>query len=187
MRLYHAGLQRIKTPNVHYGRKNADFGQGFYLTDDLAFARRWAGRRRDEPAVINVYDLDTEGLSVKEFDRSPDWFDYIFANRMNRPDTRPEDVIIGPIANDTIYETFGITTSGYLKREEALRLLMIGPAFTQIVLKTQAAAGRLTWLDAVIPEPEEIRRAHAAREEEEGVFLRQFAAEMEKIVDGEEP
>ena len=64
---------------------------------------------------------------------------------------------------------------------------MIGPAFTQIVLKTQAAADRLTWRDAVIPEPEEIRRAHAAREEEEGVFLRQFAAEMEKIVDGEEP
>ena len=29
-------------PDITIGRKNADFGQGFYLTDDLDFTRRWA-------------------------------------------------------------------------------------------------------------------------------------------------
>ncbi|MBQ3385478.1 MAG: hypothetical protein IJG59_09775 [Erysipelotrichaceae bacterium] len=31
------------------------------------------------------------------------------------------DVIIGPIANDTIFDTLGILTSGYLSSEEALK------------------------------------------------------------------
>ena len=37
MILYHVGFDIIKNPDIHYGRKNADFGQGFYLTDDKEF------------------------------------------------------------------------------------------------------------------------------------------------------
>ena len=29
-------------PDFYRGRKNADFGQGFYLTPDREFAYRWA-------------------------------------------------------------------------------------------------------------------------------------------------
>ena len=45
MKLYHTGTLVIHEPDVHYGRKNADFGQGFYLTPDREFACRWAGGR----------------------------------------------------------------------------------------------------------------------------------------------
>ncbi len=38
------------------------------------------------------------------------------------PDTLSADVIIGPIANDTIFETFGIISSGYLTTEQAMKL-----------------------------------------------------------------
>ena len=41
------------------------------------------------------------------------------------PDTlQSADVIIGPIANDTIYDTFGIITSGFLTHHQAKRLLI---------------------------------------------------------------
>ena len=43
MRLYHTSNVEIRLPDIRRGRKNADFGQGFYLTPDLDFARRWAG------------------------------------------------------------------------------------------------------------------------------------------------
>ena len=43
MKLYHSGLSVIHTPDIRRGRKNADFGPGFYLTTDLEFALRWAG------------------------------------------------------------------------------------------------------------------------------------------------
>ena len=38
MRLYHAGPVIIQEPDIYRGRKNADFGQGFYLTSDEEFA-----------------------------------------------------------------------------------------------------------------------------------------------------
>ena len=42
MILYHTSNQIIKDPDIHHGRKNADFGWGFYLTPDREFTYRWA-------------------------------------------------------------------------------------------------------------------------------------------------
>ena len=40
MILYHTSDQVIQHPDIRYGRKNADFGQGFYLTPDREFTHR---------------------------------------------------------------------------------------------------------------------------------------------------
>ena len=40
MRLYHTGYEEIREPDIYHGRKNADFGQGFYMTADEEFASR---------------------------------------------------------------------------------------------------------------------------------------------------
>ena len=45
MRLYHTGYEEIREPDIHHGRKNADFGQGFYMTANEEFACRWARER----------------------------------------------------------------------------------------------------------------------------------------------
>ena len=51
MKLYHTSTLEIRKPDLYRGRKNADFGQGFYLTPDWEFCRRWATGN----AVINEY------------------------------------------------------------------------------------------------------------------------------------
>ena len=81
MLLYHTGFQEIRDPDLHYGRKNADFGQGFYLTSNLAFAQRWTKERKNQPAVLNTYELDLTDLTVHRFLRNTAWYDYIFNNR----------------------------------------------------------------------------------------------------------
>jgi len=40
MRVYHTGYHERREVDVHAGRQNADFGQGFYLSDSDAFAGR---------------------------------------------------------------------------------------------------------------------------------------------------
>ena len=60
MKLYHTGREEIREPDIRRGRRNADFGQGFYLTPDREFARRWAG----PDAVVNEYELDTDGNRI---------------------------------------------------------------------------------------------------------------------------
>lgn len=169
MKLFHTGFEEIRKPDIHRGRANADFGQGFYLSPDEAFSRRWARFRKGQDTWLNVYCLETEGLAVKILKRDETWFDYIFHNRAGYKDSLAAyDVIIGPIANDTIYDTWGITTSGLLKPADALQLLSVGPEYTQAVLKTDRAADRLRFVSAhIIPESEISGYGKALRQEEE--------------------
>lgn len=176
MLLYHTSDREIPRPDVHYGRKNADFGQGFYLTPDRDFALRWAG----EKAILNTYELDLEGLDLYRFVRDADWFRYIFRNRRG-VDSLEADAVIGPIANDTIFDTMGILSSGFLSPEEALELLRVGPAYTQVALKTERAALQLRWLGAeAIERPGETQRR---REQEE--YLNAVGEAMNRLAEKE--
>ena len=172
MILYHTSNREIRDPDIHHGRKNADFGWGFYLTPDREFNYRWAR----ENAVINEYEFDESELDIKVFSRDTDWFEYIFNNRL-LVDTLNADVVIGPIANDTIFDTLGIITSGYLKSEDALKLLMIGPAYTQIAIKTEKAASQLKWIRSERVErhdKETLRKEQKAYEEVFGEALNEI-------------
>ena len=181
MILYHAGFKVIKEPDIHYGRKNADFGQGFYLTAEKEFAYRWAQERKGEETIVNTYELDTSDLKIHTFTRDKSWFEYIFANRNRKPDGLDADVIIGPIANDIIYNTNGLFTSGLLEPAEALKLLLIGPEFQQIVLKTEKAAAHLKWLDSVTVSHEEIDTYRKARIDEEKDYQVVLGKELASI------
>ncbi|MCR4895201.1 MAG: DUF3990 domain-containing protein [Lachnospiraceae bacterium] len=174
MILYHTSDREIVHPDIHYGRKNADFGWGFYLTPDREFTCRWA---RDE-AIVNTYELDENGLDVHSFSRNREWFEYIFQNRRVK-DGLQSDVIIGPIANDTIFDTLGIITSGYLKPEDAMKLLMIGPEYRQVAIKTERAAGQLHFLgfERITGVDESIRKA------EQDAFQIAFAEELQRIME----
>ena len=143
MKLYHTGNTEIRNPDIYRGRKNADFGQGFYLTPDMGFAYRWAGT----DSIVNEYELNEEGLLIHKFSRDEDWFNYIFRNR-RAEDSLSVDIVVGPIANDTIFETLGIISSGFLKPSDAMKLLMIGPEFTQAAIKTEKAMRQLRWIQS---------------------------------------
>ena len=183
LRLYHTGFERIPAPDLKIGRKNADFGQGFYLSDDAAFSVRWARTRKGMDTWHNAYELTLDGLRVLRLDRDEAWFDYIYNNRNGAADLYPDyDVIIGPIANDTVYDTLGVTTGGLLPRAYALRLLLLGPKYRQIVLKTEAAAAKLRFLSARILPPEEIEGYRRTVKAEEAAYQELFGAEAEKIL-----
>ncbi len=179
MILYHTGFDVIKEPDIHHGRKNADFGQGFYLTADEDFAKRWARVRKNENTVVNVYELDTTDLVIHRFSRDAEWFAYISGNRNFKEDTLVADVIIGPIANDTIYDTFGIITSGMLPPEESLKLLQAGPEYHQIALKTEKAAQHLRWNNAYFLSPDEVAGYRKIVEAEEAEYQALISEELE--------
>lgn len=51
MVLYHTGFEKIEHPDIHFGRANADFAQGFYLSDNREFSMRWARERKGKPSI----------------------------------------------------------------------------------------------------------------------------------------
>ena len=156
--LYHTGFEEIRSPDVHYGRKNADFGQGFYMSPDRSFSERWAKERKGSSTV--------------------------FSNRNGKSDLLSGyDVIIEPIANDTLYNVFGIPTSGFLNREQSLQLLLVGPVYTQVVIRTEKAAEQLTWLSSEVLDHEKIMLMQQAMLREQEEYQALFAEKMEKITD----
>ncbi len=176
MKLYHTGTAEIKRPDLSRGRRNADFGQGFYLSPDLDFSRRWASA----DAVLNEYELDEGGLTIIRFERGEEWFRFIFGNRRGI-DGSDADVIIGPIANDTIFDSFGILTSGLLREEDAMKLLMAGPEYIQVALKTEKAAEKLRWIRS-----EKIGKLDAAvRKAEQERYDAEFSAILNDILNRE--
>ncbi len=183
MLLYHTGFDEIPVPDLRRGRPNADFGQGFYLSDDPAFSERWATEKAGSKTFVNRYALETDGLRIKRFERSKDWFDYIFSNRRSKPDTfKDYDVIIGPIANDTLYNTFGILTSGVLDDAVALELLLLGPAYTQVVLKTERAKAALRFLGTATLGHDLLEANKTRMAAEEAAFQKQFAARLGSLL-----
>ncbi len=174
MILYHTSQIEILVPDIHCGRKNADFGQGFYLTPDYDFTYRWVW----QDAIVNRYELDLEGLRVHSFSRTMEWFEYIFHNR-RAEDTLDADIVIGPIANDTIFDTLGIISSGYLSSEEALRLLMIGPEYTQVAVKTAMAAKQLKWVSS--DKVTGVKEYKELLKKEQNEYREQFAATLERL------
>lgn len=176
LKLYHTGRMEIKAPDIYKGRQNADFGRGFYLSPDMDFTYRWAYK----DAIVNIYELDEEGLKIHRFRRDEDWFRYIFNNRRFK-DNLDADVVIGPIANDTIFDTFGIISSGYLEPAEALKLLMIGPEYTQAAIKTEKAVKQLHWMGS-----EKITKLESdLLKAEQEAYATAFAKAMEEM-EGEE-
>ncbi len=55
---------------------------------------------------------------------------------------------MGPIAIGTIYDMYGIITSGFISAEDALKILSIGPVYTQVTLKTEQAVKALKFLSS---------------------------------------
>ncbi|MBR4667612.1 MAG: DUF3990 domain-containing protein [Butyrivibrio sp.] len=182
MKVFHAGYDEIRVPDIHRGRTNADFGQGFYLSDSYEFASRWVREKSGASIIVNSYELDENGLEIKTFDRDREWFTYVFSNRRSMPDILSgTDLIIGPIANDTIYNTLGIMASGFLTDEEALKLLSVGPLYRQIVIRTQKAAEKLHYISSEVLTKEAIDKNKALFAADEEQYLQKFAEAMQEL------
>jgi hypothetical protein len=174
MKLYHTSNVIIETPDIKRGRENADFGQGFYLTTDYEFCKRWIL----QDAYINEYELELDDLHVIRFERDQQWFDYIFNNR-RKNDKIHADVIIGPIANDTIYETYGVLSSGFIQPSDAAKLLQVGPQYTQVAIKSSKARKKLKWIKAdFVPADDGMKNL---RFKEEETYQKQLSEAMEEI------
>ncbi len=161
MELYHVGFNIIKEIDIKHGRINADFGQGFYLSSDLDFSKKWARLREKQDTIINYYSLDINDLKILNFkERNNDWLNYIFKNRNGYGDIYKDyDVIIGPIANDTIFDLYGILTSGFINNETALKILNNDPLYYQIVIKSEKAKSQLKFLKYEIIDKEIIKNS----------------------------
>ena len=114
MKLYHGSNQDIQVIDLSCSKVGKDFGCGFYLSENKAQALELAERKTEQlgmgKPIVNEFDFDetmleNDELSVLRFDGySKQWAEFVLLNRKNRTrvSAHSYDIVIGPIANDTV-------------------------------------------------------------------------------------
>lgn len=145
MIVYHGSYCEIKEPNIKFSREALDFGKGFYVTNIKEQAISWAERfkLRGRESYLNIYNLDLnkikENYKVKDFlAYSEEWLDFILECRNGSSIYLEDDVIIGGIADDRVYNTIELYEDNLINKKEALKRLRYYKPNNQICIVNQA-------------------------------------------------
>lgn len=158
MILYHGSKNGIKGAiNPHMSRDNCDFGRGFYTgelpTQPMGLIAGWQNH------VFYELDCNPDGLKIKEFgddyDESIDWAMYIGYNRNKslyekyplfcekyESYNADYDLIIGPIANDKMFQLLERFFMGDLCDKALIAGLTQIKLGNQYVFKTERSCDR---------------------------------------------
>jgi len=156
MTIYHGSNVVVENPKLITPNRALDFGNGFYTTTNLEQAVSFANNvvNRNEGCglpVISYYEVDFEKIinefSVLKFDHADDnWINFVYANRTSKYSRKQYDIIIGPVANDTVYRVFRLFESGDIDRETVIKRLKIVELYNQITFCTERAIAELKFL-----------------------------------------
>ena len=145
--LYHGSTQRVEHPLVCLGRKNLDFGQGFYLTTYREQAVQWALRqqilRRSDVAWLNEYRLDMDKVIAGEYKQrclegyNQEWLEFIAASRHGETPWKGYDLIQGGVADDKVVDAVEAYLAGLADVEHTLNKLAYALPNNQLCLLNQ--------------------------------------------------
>lgn len=155
MILYHGSNTIVEKPKLVEQNRFLDFGYGFYTTTNKDQAENFSKKiivRRGGKPIVNIYEFDDNAhtdLIVKRF-YAPDeeWLDFVSAHRNGSYEGEKYDVIIGAVANDDVYRTLQVYSSGLLTKEQALEALKVKKLFNQYVFATEKALNFLKFVEA---------------------------------------
>lgn len=148
MTLYHGSHTAVPQPLVKVGRKNVDFGQGFYLTRLEEQASAWAEiiasrRSRTVAPVVSVYTFDrdkaiADGVRFLIFETyNLEWLYFVVGCRKGVDHSEEYDVVEGGVANDNVIDTVEDYEKGIITAEQALGQLQYKKVNHQICILNQ--------------------------------------------------
>ena len=141
--LYHGSNVIVEHPLVSIGRKDLDFGLGFYLTPLFEQAFKWAVRiktvRRAEEAIVNTYEFTLpRNCKIKRFDAyDKEWLDFIVDSRKGKQPWEGYDIIEGGVADDRVIDAVEAYINGYADVEHTLRQVVCHKPNYQICILSQ--------------------------------------------------
>lgn len=151
--LYHGSNVEVSAPLARIGRKNLDFGRGFYLTSIRKQAADWANiiamrKGRDAKGIVSVYHFDKakaieDGIIFKIFESyDTEWLEYVVDCRKGKNVYAKFDVVEGGVANDNVIDTVEDYEKGIITAEQALGQLQYKKVNHQICILNQEVIDR---------------------------------------------
>lgn len=159
--LYHGSNIEVSTPLAKVGRKNLDFGKGFYLTSIRKQASDWANliamrKGRNAKGVVSVFHFNKtkameDGYQFKIFDSYDiEWLEYVVDCRKGKNVYAKFDVVEGGVANDNVIDTVEDYEKGIITAEQALGQLSYKKVNHQIcILNQEVIDNYLTFVKSI--------------------------------------
>ena len=190
LELLHGSDHVIRQPDFHLGKKNNDYGQGFYCTRELPMAMEWACKQNTD-GFVNRYSFEQDSLKVLNLlDGNYNilhWMALLLKNRTFRLsneiaidarnyiiknfsiDLRDYDVIVGYRADDSYFSFAESFVQNGLPLRSLNQALRLGKLGEQTVLISEKAFEHLTFEDVKLADktiyyPKFIKRDSSARE-----------------------
>lgn len=162
--IYHGSKQIVEVPTFGAGRKNNDFGLGFYCTESLELAKEWAVSSLQN-GFANRYTLDTEYLNILNLNTPEytilNWMAVLVEHRLfsiKTPVARRAkqyliehfginvnayDLITGYRADDSYFDYAEAFLNNAITLEQLSMAMQLGRLGEQIVIKSKFAFSKI--------------------------------------------
>lgn len=185
--IYHGSEQIVEVPTFGKGKKNNDFGLGFYCTESEELAKEWAVSSLRN-GFSNRYILDTEYLNILNLN-CPDytilnWIAVLVEHRLFTIKTpvahrakrylienfgvnvNAFDLITGYRADDSYFDYAESFLNNGISVEQLAQAMRLGKLGEQIVIKSKFAFSRLHYEGFDVAEKESYYVLRKARDDE---------------------
>lgn len=161
MRIYHGSTFRVEKPNLEILNYRTDFGKGFYTTTDMEQAKRWAKikkgrlekteRNEELHQYINVYEYkEDKNLNILNFtEATEEWLKFVYKNRQSDELVHQYDIVIGPVADDNLYQVLVNYENGVYDMEETIKRLKTYLLSNQISFHTLKSLECVKYIETI--------------------------------------
>ena len=166
--LYHGSTEKIEHPALGKGKRNNDYGQGFYCTAHRDLACEWASKLQGLDGYVNQYEIDTAGLKILDLSKYGilHWMTILLKNRtftLTTPisiqgkaylmdhfdiDISSYDIIKGYRADDSYFSFAEDFLNNAISVSHLSRAMRLGKLGIQYVLVSQKAFDALRFVQA---------------------------------------
>ena len=201
--IYHGSEKIVEQPTFGMGRKNNDFGLGFYCTANVELAKEWAVSSL-RSGFYNQYTLDTEYLKVLNLNSSDftilNWIAVLIEHRLFSIKTpvagrakrylidnfginvNSYDVIIGYRADDSYFDYAESFLNNSISVEQLASAMKLGKLGEQIVVKSKYAFSNLKFVGFDVAEREQYYVLRKARDDEANqLYLKMLEEESDGL------
>lgn len=157
MRVYHGSTFIVKEPNLEVLNYRTDFGKGFYTTSDIEQAKKWTKIKKERDGnqnlkrYINVYEYtEMKNMKILNFENATEeWLKFIFQNRKSDKLIHQYDIVIGPVANDNLYQVLVNYENGLYDIDETIKRLKTYVLQNQISFHTQKSLECIKYIETI--------------------------------------
>ena len=156
-KIYHGSFEVVESPEIRQPNRSLDYGSGFYTTTSYKKAKKLVERRMKDKGMavgyVNVYELNDialENMKVLSFEKpTVEWVNFVMRNRTERGFTHDNDIVYGPVADDSVYTQFTLYEGGIISMPTLIQELKTYKLVDQFLFHTEKSLTAIKFIESI--------------------------------------